>query len=92
MSDNYTLDSITLANEDIPESLNSLIIAQPTENFTDYELYKIDQALMKKSGIIGPPAILFFDRRGNEMRPYRLVGYFTAEEFSAHLQQVLAAP
>ena len=53
---------------------------------------EIDQALMKKFGIIGPPAILFFDRRGEEMRPYRLVGYFTPEEFSVHLQRVLDAP
>jgi len=52
----------------------------------------IDQALMKNFGIIGPPAILFFDRRGEEMRPYRLVGYFTPEEFSAHLQLVANAP
>ena len=52
----------------------------------------IDQALMKEFGIIGPPGILFFDRRGKEMRAYRLVGYFSAEEFSEHLQLVLAAP
>jgi thiol:disulfide interchange protein DsbD len=52
----------------------------------------IDQALMKKFEIIGPPAILFFDRRGDEMRPYRLVGFFTPEEFSAHLQKVVEAP
>lgn len=51
----------------------------------------IDQELMKSFGIIGPPAILFFDRNGAEMPAYRLVGYFEPEEFSAHLQQVLAA-
>ena len=44
---------------------------------------------MKAFGIIGPPAILFFDRSGEEMKAYRLVGYFEAEEFAAHLQQVL---
>jgi thiol:disulfide interchange protein DsbD len=49
-----------------------------------------DRALMKKFGIIGPPAILFFDRRGEEMPAYRLVGYFTPEEFASHLQKVLA--
>jgi thiol:disulfide interchange protein DsbD len=53
---------------------------------------QIDQALMKQFDIIGPPAILFFDRRGEEMRPYRLVGYFTPDKFSAHLQKVLDAP
>jgi thiol:disulfide interchange protein DsbD len=50
-----------------------------------------DQALMKAFGIIGPPAILFFDRNGNELPPYRLVGYFDAEAFSAHLRRVLEA-
>lgn len=53
---------------------------------------KVDQALMAKYGVIGPPAILFFDRQGNEMRGYRLVGYFEPDEFVAHLQKVLDAP
>ena len=49
-----------------------------------------DQALMKKYGIIGPPAILFFDRQGNEMRGHRLVGYFEPDDFAEHLRSVLA--
>jgi len=51
----------------------------------------LDQELMKEFGIIGPPAILFFNRRGEEMRAYRLVGYFTPEEFVSHLQKVVTA-
>ena len=51
----------------------------------------LDQALMKRFGIIGPPAILFFDRQGREMTEWRLVGYFTPQEFSTHLAGVLAA-
>lgn len=50
-----------------------------------------DQELMKRFGIIGPPAILFFDREGREMEKFRLVGYFDADEFAAHLQRVLSA-
>jgi thiol:disulfide interchange protein DsbD len=50
-----------------------------------------DRELMRTFDIIGPPAILFFDRDGVEMKAYRLVGYFDAGEFSRHLQQVLAA-
>jgi thiol:disulfide interchange protein DsbD len=52
----------------------------------------VDRALMARYGIIGPPAILFFDRRGREMADYRLVGYFEAGEFAAHLERVGAAP
>ncbi len=50
-----------------------------------------DQELMKKFGIIGPPALLFFNRQGEEMRAYRLVGYFTPEQFMSHLQKVISA-
>ena len=46
---------------------------------------------MDKYGVIGPPAILFFDRQGNEMRGYRLVGYFEPGEFAEHLRSVLEA-
>jgi thiol:disulfide interchange protein DsbD len=52
----------------------------------------VDRALMARYGIIGPPAILFFDRRGQEMVDYRLVGYFDAGEFAAHLERVRTAP
>ena len=51
-----------------------------------------DQALMAEYGIIGPPAILFFDRHGKELRGFRLVGYFTPEEFAEHLERVLETP
>lgn len=48
-----------------------------------------DQALMAHYDIIGPPAILFFDRQGKELPGFRLVGYFEVDEFAAHLQKVL---
>jgi thiol:disulfide interchange protein DsbD len=50
-----------------------------------------DQQLMREFGIIGPPAILFFDRSGQEMKQWRLVGYFPPDEFAEHVRQVLAA-
>jgi len=50
---------------------------------------EIDEALMAKYGVIGPPAILFFDRNGNELQGQRLVGYFEADEFAGYLQNVL---
>jgi thiol:disulfide interchange protein DsbD len=51
-----------------------------------------DKQLMSRYDIIGPPTILFFDRNGNELRNYRLVGYFEPEEFAAHLRSVLETP
>jgi len=49
----------------------------------------VDQALMKRSGIFGPPAILFYDARGQELRAARVVGFVPADAFAAHLTATL---
>ncbi len=51
LSDRYSIKQIALAEQEIPEGLNSLIIAKPTEPFSDYELFQIDQALMQGTNI-----------------------------------------
>ncbi|MDH5300155.1 MAG: protein-disulfide reductase DsbD [Gammaproteobacteria bacterium] len=50
----------------------------------------IDKELMKEFGIIGPPAILFFDRQGNELRELRVVGFKQPDEFQAIVNQAFA--
>ena len=47
MSQAYTLKTINLNEESIPEGLNCLIVMRPTEAFSDYELFQIDQFLMQ---------------------------------------------
>jgi thiol:disulfide interchange protein DsbD len=50
-----------------------------------------DRALMQdRFSIPGPPAILFFDSAGRELRGYRLIGFKPAQEFANHLRR--AAP
>jgi ABC-2 type transport system permease protein len=63
VSQNYSLKNIRLKEENIPESLNSLIIARPTEKFSDYELFQIDQFLMQGKSL----ALVL--NRFNEMSP-----------------------
>ncbi|MCY4454524.1 MAG: protein-disulfide reductase DsbD [Immundisolibacterales bacterium] len=41
-----------------------------------------DQALMKRLGILGPPAILFFGPDREERRRYRTVGFKDADDFT----------
>ena len=61
-----------------------LLQADVTDNDAD------DQALMQgRFGIPGPPAMLFFDAKGAELRPYRLVGFKPAAEFTDHLRRVI---
>ncbi len=47
LSEEYSIRRVRLKDEDIPDGLSTLIIAGPKEKFTDYELYRIDQFLMK---------------------------------------------
>ncbi|MBT8357441.1 MAG: ABC transporter permease [Desulfobacterales bacterium] len=53
---NYSIKPVNLNEKNIPESLNSLVIVRPTEAFTEYELFQIDQFLMR-----GKNLALFLD-------------------------------
>ena len=62
ISETYSIKPVNLKDQSIPGSLNCLVVARPTENFSDYELYQIDQALMR-----GTNLALFLDAF-NEVR------------------------
>lgn len=47
-----------------------------------------NQLLLKKFGLIGPPAVLFFDKKGNELTKYRIVGESSAKHFLTQIDQV----
>lgn len=47
-----------------------------------------DQALLRRFGVIGPPAILFFGLDGKERRERRVVGFMAADAFSAHVRRL----
>ncbi len=50
-----------------------------------------DKAFLKRFAIFGPPAILFFDTAGNEMRELRVIGFQSAERFTPTLDRALRA-
>ncbi len=52
VSQNYTIKNVDLKDGKIPPSLRSLIIARPTENFSDEELFQIDQFLMQGKNLL----------------------------------------
>jgi len=64
VSENYAIKNVNLTEEAIPESLNCLVIARPTESFADYELFQIDQFLMR-----GKTLALFLDAFNEIMPP-----------------------
>jgi ABC-type uncharacterized transport system involved in gliding motility auxiliary subunit len=63
LSEQYSVRPVSMQEEVIPDGLSFLLIAGPKENFTDYELYQIDQFLME-----GKNLAVFIDPF-NEIRP-----------------------
>ncbi|MBU8920712.1 MAG: Gldg family protein [Bacteroidales bacterium] len=55
ISEEYSINSVDLG-EGIPDGIDCLVIAGPTQEFNDYELFQIDQFLMK-----GKSLALFLD-------------------------------
>ncbi|MGH8281868.1 MAG: thioredoxin family protein, partial [Gammaproteobacteria bacterium] len=49
-----------------------------------------DQALLRHFGIYGPPSIMFFNARGQELRDQRVVGYMDAQVFALRVRQAFA--
>ncbi|WP_331694719.1 protein-disulfide reductase DsbD [Pandoraea sputorum] len=45
----------------------------------------IDQALMKRWGVMGPPTLILIDATGKEVRAHRMVGEMTAQTFLQRL-------
>jgi ABC-type uncharacterized transport system involved in gliding motility auxiliary subunit len=52
LSDFYTLKEIDLSKDQIPASLTTLIVNGPKKAFTDEELYKIDQFIMRGGNVL----------------------------------------
>ena len=51
ISDNYLLNPIDTLNEGIPENIKTLIVASPSEELTPWDLYQIDQYIMKGNSV-----------------------------------------
>ncbi len=81
------LEHFTFQDKQVIQSLKSLSTFQADVTPNDEQ----DQALLQKFGLFGPPAILFFDLNGKELKQYRLVGYYPADEFLVHLDKVRMA-
>ncbi len=76
------MESFTFSDAEVQNSLNNFVILQSDVTENDAQ----DQALLKKLGLFGPPAILFYDNSGNELRNYRVVGYMDAPKFASHIE------
>ena len=80
------LDEITFKDEAVLKKLENftLLRVDVTKNSND------DAQIMKKFGLIGPPAILFFSAGSDaqdELKNVRLIGFYPPEKFLVHLEK-----
>jgi thiol:disulfide interchange protein DsbD len=79
------LERYTFTDPDVRTALAGIVTLRADVTAND----DADRDLLKRYGIVGPPAILFFGRDGRERREYRVVGFVEAEPFNEHLQSML---
>lgn len=78
------LEHITFADEDVKKALSKYVLVQAdvTAN-TDEE-----KALSKKFSLFGPPALIFFDEEGTELKDDRVIGFLPPEELTQKLAKI----
>ena len=75
------MEKYTFSHPSVQQALEGFSILQADVTAND----PADSSLMSSLGIFGPPAIMFFDSNGNEIRHRRVVGEMPPDEFAAHV-------
>ncbi len=79
------MENYTFSDPAVQAALKDTMLLQADVTPND----ELDKTLYKHFNIFGPPAIIFYDTRGNELKPYRVVGFMNAEKFTQHIKQAL---
>ncbi len=76
------MERFTFADATVRSKLKPVLLLQADVTANS----EADQALLKRYGLYGPPAILFFDAQGKELGDFRVTGYQDAARFLQSLQ------
>jgi thiol:disulfide interchange protein DsbD len=75
------MERYTFSDPGVIAALQGAVLLQADVTAND----DADAALLRHFSLLGPPALLFFDPVGKEMRGWRFVGYKDAGEFTEHV-------
>lgn len=78
----HKLERETFPAAEVRPLLDQMLIlrADITDNRPEH------RELMDRFGVFAPPALVFFDKQGNEIKTARLMGDISAEKFAGHLR------
>ncbi len=75
------MERYAFTHPEVVEALASVNTLQSDVTAND----AIDTQFLTSLGIYGPPAILFFDKQGREIKNRRVVGEMSGDDFAAHI-------
>lgn len=78
------MEKYTFTDASVQNALANTVLLQADVTAND----AVDQALLDHFSIFGPPSIMFFNTRGEELRQQRVVGFMPADEFRAHIARI----
>ncbi|MFT3906240.1 MAG: protein-disulfide reductase DsbD [Steroidobacteraceae bacterium] len=81
------MERYTFTDPQVKQTLGRAVLLRADVTAND----DVDQALLARFRILGPPTIAFYGPQGQERAEYRVVGYMKAAEFAAVLRQALAS-
>jgi thiol:disulfide interchange protein DsbD len=80
------MEAYTFTDSDVQAALSNTVWLQADVTAND----EVDQVLLKRFGVFGPPTIIFFGADGEQRHGYEVVGYMKAGDFAEHVRQALA--
>lgn len=79
------MERTTFKSADVAGALGNALLLKADVTKQD----DADVALQKQFDVIGPPAFIFFNSHGEEMRSLRLIGEVNAERLTKHAKQFM---
>jgi thiol:disulfide interchange protein DsbD len=80
------MEKYTFTDAAVQQALAPAVLLQADVTAND----AMDQELLQRFGILGPPTIVFFGGDGEERPDYRIVGFKPATDFAPHVTQAFA--
>jgi len=74
----------TFSNSEVSKEMHNFVLLQADVTSNTPE----NKELLKRFGLFGPPAILFFNAEASELKQNRIVGYMSPEPFAKALAEI----
>ncbi|MFI0398596.1 MAG: protein-disulfide reductase DsbD [Thiolinea sp.] len=78
------MEKYTFTDPAVQTALKDFVLLQADLSTTT----KAHRELLKQFGLYGPPGIIIFDKKGQERKNLRVVGFMNAESFAKHVSQI----